>query len=106
MNMNSPARLFAACAIVVVFSVVASAQQKPCATASKFGPDDQVGNLNYVTPAKTLAASKLVNARQGLSTGDRNKQGHACIRDAHVRDHGAAAWPGGRGRDRSNQIDL
>ena len=60
MRMNFAARLFAACAIVVVFTVDPQAQQKPCLTASKFGPDDQIGNLNYVTPAKTLAASKLV----------------------------------------------
>jgi len=39
---------------------MAQAQQKPCQTASKFGPDDQVGNVNYITPAKTLAATKLV----------------------------------------------
>ncbi len=38
----------------------ASAQQERCATASKFGPNDEIGNLNHVTPAKTLAASKLV----------------------------------------------
>ncbi|HJU91888.1 MAG TPA: cyclase family protein [Pyrinomonadaceae bacterium] len=29
-------------------------------TASKFGPQDQIGNLNHVTPAKTLAATRLV----------------------------------------------
>jgi kynurenine formamidase len=69
MKMNSPARLFAACAIVVVFSVATHAQQKPCATASKFGPDDQVGNLNYVTPAKTLAASKLVTRGKAYRLG-------------------------------------
>lgn len=33
---------------------------KPCVTASKFGPDDQIGNMHYVTPEKTLAATKLV----------------------------------------------
>jgi kynurenine formamidase len=69
MKMNSLARLFAACAIVVVFSVATHAQQKPCATASKFGPDDQVGNLNYVTPAKTLAASKLVTRGKAYRLG-------------------------------------
>ena len=46
--------------IIVLFPICLVAQQKPCPTASKFGPDDQIGNLNYVTPAKTLAASKLV----------------------------------------------
>ena len=69
MKMNSPARLFAACAIVVVFSVAGHAQQKPCATASKFGPTDQIGNLNYLTPAKTLAASKLVTRGKAYRLG-------------------------------------
>ena len=47
--------LFAACT-----TATAAAQQKPCLTASKFGPDDQIGNVNYITPAKTLEATKLV----------------------------------------------
>ncbi len=46
MRMNSAARLSAACAIVFVFAFGARAQQQPCPTASKFGPDDQIGNLN------------------------------------------------------------
>ena len=69
MKMNSPARLLAACAIGAVFNVAALAQQKPCATASKFGPADQIGNLNYVTPAKTLAASKLVTRGKAYRLG-------------------------------------
>ena len=40
--------------------ITAYAQDKPCPTASKFGPNDQIGNVNYITPAKTLAATKLV----------------------------------------------
>jgi kynurenine formamidase len=46
--------------LLLLFSICANAQQKPCLTASKFGPDDQIGNVNYVTPAKTMAATKLV----------------------------------------------
>ena len=69
MGMNSAARLSAACAFVVVFTVGAQARQKPCLTASKFGPDDQIGNLNYVTPAKTLAASKLVTRGKAYRLG-------------------------------------
>lgn len=48
---------------VVLILLLASgvyAQQQPCVTASKFGPDDQIGNMHYVTPEKTLAATKLV----------------------------------------------
>jgi kynurenine formamidase len=46
--------------LIFVSIITASAQDKPCPTASKFGPDDQIGNINYMTPAKTLAATKLV----------------------------------------------
>jgi hypothetical protein len=60
---------FAACAIVVVVSAIAQAQQKPCATASKFGPDDQIGNVNYITPAKTLAATKLITKGKAYRLG-------------------------------------
>ncbi|MBA3714982.1 MAG: cyclase family protein [Pyrinomonadaceae bacterium] len=67
--MNFAARLAAACAIVVVCTAGAQAQQKPCLTASKFGPEDQIGNLNYVTPAKTLAASKLVTRGKAYRLG-------------------------------------
>ena len=58
--MNTFTKALAAANFIIVLAVVASAQQQPCATASKFGPDDQIGNMNYVTPAKTLAATKLV----------------------------------------------
>jgi len=69
MRKNS-ARLSAACVLVVVITAGAYAQQqKPCATASKFGRDDQIGNLNYVTPAKTLAASKLVTRGKAYRLG-------------------------------------
>src|SRR6476661_7304902 len=45
---------------LILISITSYAQDKPCPTASKFGPDDQIGNVNYITPAKTLAATKLV----------------------------------------------
>jgi kynurenine formamidase len=61
--------LSATCAIFVVFTAGAHSQQKPCATASKFGPDDQIGNLNYGTPAKTLAATKLVTKGKAYRLG-------------------------------------
>ena len=54
---------------LLVFSICAQAQEKPCLTASKFGPDDQIGNVNYVTPAKTLAATKLVTKGQTYRLG-------------------------------------
>jgi kynurenine formamidase len=55
--------------IITICSVSVLAQDKPCPTASKFGPNDQIGNLNYVTPAKTLAASKLVTKGRAYRLG-------------------------------------
>lgn len=69
MRTNTAARLSAACILLVVISLGAQAQQKDCLTASKFGPDDQIGNLNYVTAAKTLAASKLVTTGKSYRLG-------------------------------------
>jgi kynurenine formamidase len=53
----------------IVAASAATAEQKRCATASKFGPDDQVGNLNLVTAEKTLAASKLVTRGKAYRLG-------------------------------------
>ena len=69
MRLNITAR-FAACGVAVLFvAVVAFAQQKPCETASKFGPDDQIGNVKYITPEKTLAAAKLVTKGKAYRLG-------------------------------------
>lgn len=58
--------------LILISIITASAQQKPCPTASKFGPDDQTGNVNHITSAKTLAATKLVTTgktyRLGIET--------------------------------------
>ena len=48
----------------------AHAQQPPqTCFPSKHGKDDQVGNLNYVTPEKTLAAAKLVTKGKSYRLG-------------------------------------
>ena len=52
-----------------LFTITVAAQQKPCLTASKFGPDDQIGNVNYITAAKTLAATKLVTKGKAYRLG-------------------------------------
>jgi kynurenine formamidase len=65
-----PATLLAACAIAAACAAgAAQAQQQRCPTDSKFGPNDEVGNLNHVTPAKTLAASKLVTRGKAYRLG-------------------------------------
>jgi kynurenine formamidase len=67
--LSNTARLCAAGVCVIVFAVGAHAQQKPCVTASKFGPDDQIGNVNYITPEKTLAAVKLATKGKAYRLG-------------------------------------
>jgi kynurenine formamidase len=64
------ARIIAATAIASAFIAgAAAAEPQPCQTASRFGPQDEVGNLNYVTPAKTLAAAKLVTKAKAYRLG-------------------------------------
>ncbi|MFZ1699869.1 MAG: cyclase family protein [Pyrinomonadaceae bacterium] len=60
-------RMIAAVSIGIMLSVVGFSQQAPCETASKFGANDQIGNLNYVTPEKSLAASKLITKGKSYS---------------------------------------
>ena len=56
--MKSVAKLAAVC--VIVICTLDAYAQGPCLTASKFGPTDQIGNVNLITAEKTLAATKLV----------------------------------------------
>lgn len=63
------ARPLAMFAFVVAIALPILAQQKPCPMASKFGPDDQLGNVRYITQAKTLAASKLVTTGKAYRLG-------------------------------------
>lgn len=55
-------------ALVVFLSTTPAHSQQSC-VPSKFGDKDQIGNLNYVTPAKTLAASKLVTSGKAYRLG-------------------------------------
>jgi hypothetical protein len=66
--MSFAARLSLASVCFVVFSASAFAQG-PCSTASKFGPQDQIGNVNHVTPEKTLAATRLVTKGKAYRLG-------------------------------------
>ncbi len=43
--------------------------QPPTCVKSKFGPDDEIGNLNYITPEKTLAATRLVTRGKAYRLG-------------------------------------
>ena len=65
--MNSIVKLAALCVIAACALQVRA--QGPCLTASKFGPTDQIGNVNNITPEKTLAASKLVTKGKAYRLG-------------------------------------
>lgn len=55
--------------VLFAFALAVAAQQRPCPTASKFGPDDQLGNVRHITAEKTLAASKLVTTGKAYRLG-------------------------------------
>lgn len=49
--------------------VAATALAEDWKCESKFGPNDQIGNSNYITPDKTLAATKLVTKGKAYRLG-------------------------------------
>jgi kynurenine formamidase len=61
--------LVACMAAVLVWALPAEAQPVPSCVKSKFGPNDEAGNLNYVTAEKTLAATKLVTKGKAYRLG-------------------------------------
>ena len=56
---RTAACVLALCAVVAQAAEQQSREPQTC-YPSKFGPEDQIGNLNYITPEKTLAAAKLI----------------------------------------------
>src|SRR5262250_71327 len=71
MSTASPRRiawLIGCTALALLWMSPASAQQQTC-FPSKFGPTDEIGAANNLTPAKTLAASKLVTKGKAYRLG-------------------------------------
>jgi kynurenine formamidase len=56
-----------ACGAALSTSAVADTLAWKC--ESKFGKDDQIGNSNYITPAKTLEAAKLITKGKSYRMG-------------------------------------
>lgn len=54
--------------IALAVTLPAHAQQPNC-VKSKFGADDEIGNVHYITPEKTLAATKLVTRGKAYRLG-------------------------------------
>ena len=69
------ASLIASLVVALVWSLPAPAQQAPSCVKSKHGPNDEIGNLNYITPEKTLAATKLVTRGKAYRLGGMVKPG-------------------------------
>jgi kynurenine formamidase len=63
------ASLIAGLVVALVWFLPAPAQQAPSCVKSKHGPNDEIGNLNYITPEKTLAATKLVTRGKAYRLG-------------------------------------
>jgi kynurenine formamidase len=59
-----------ACVVVtLIWALPALAQQPANCVKSKFGPNDEIGNLNHITPEKTLAAARLVTKGKAYRLG-------------------------------------
>ena len=68
--MRRESRVLALCAAGgLACAIAANAMAEDWKCASKFGPDDQIGNANYITPAKTLAAARLITTGKAYRLG-------------------------------------
>jgi len=67
MHMESPIR-FTRIALLSTLLAAAPVMADEC-KHSPHGPKDQVGNVNYITPQKTLAATKLVKTGKAYQLG-------------------------------------
>jgi len=68
--MNTKTAVLASTIAAALLADAAHAQQpQQTCFPSRHGKDDQVGNLNYVTPEKTLAAAKLVTKGKSYRLG-------------------------------------
>jgi len=67
--MNSIKMVLAGTAAVLALAAQAQAQPLQSCHKSKWGPDDQKGALNNITPANTLEATKLVKRGKAIRMG-------------------------------------
>ena len=63
-----PLMWIVSCALILLLGTAQAHEQQTC-FPSTFGPHDQIGNLHYVTPEKTLAAAKLVTRGKAYRLG-------------------------------------
>ena len=86
----------------------ANAENKYMPKPSKWGPEDQIGNANYLTPEKVLAAVKLVKTGKVYDMGNEYYKGFPAYppRDAFVwlLVHGLTVDPP-RGYDKATDME-
>ena len=90
--------------LLVLFGT-AHAQQQKC-FPSKFGPKDEIGNANYITPEKTMQAVKTITRGKVYRARHRNQQGHSGFSPSYICVDHRAAGPGGRRLARPDQDHL
>lgn len=64
------AAVIAVMGVLVPFGIVSAAD-----CTSRFGKDDQIGNANYITSERTLAATKLVTEGKAYRLGIETNRG-------------------------------
>ena len=75
-------------------------------TKSKWGPKDEAGAANHITPDLVKMAAKLVKARQDLSPGHRRRFQDAGVPAAQPFGNHPAAEPDHHLRPRADQDQL
>ena len=92
------------CSVALLGAVgTASAQDW---TKSKWGPDDEIGAANYMTPELVVKAAGLVKTGKTYALGIPGRLQDPRLPAAGLQDHRGAARPGRHSRPRTEQDHL
>ena len=72
-----------------------------CSNTGKWGPDDEQGTLNYITPAKRIAAAQLVKTGEYVKSTEDPATGLVDLGNDLGYRSGIVDWPNRYGYDRT-----
>ena len=98
-------KAFVLCCSVALLGTVGTASAQDW-TKSKWGPNDEIGAANYMTPELVVKAAALVKTGKTYALGIPVELQDPRLSAARFQDHRRAARPGRHSRPRTEQDHL
>ena len=93
------------CCSVAMLGMIGTASAQDW-TKSKWGPNDEIGAANYMTPELVLKAAGLIKTGKTYALGIPRRFQDAGLSAARLQDHRRPARPGRQPGPRAEQDDL